>query len=90
MFARHFRKASREIIAVLSRGYILVTFSVIFDEAVFNVSSYDERVHGVKLQEFVEQPEIYMICMSSSSVDDQAAIIPEARVFIITITALNQ
>ena len=56
--------------AVLSRGYILVTLSVIFDEAVFN----DERKHGVKLQEYVEQPEI---CMSSSSVDDQAAIIPD-------------
>ena len=63
--------------AVLSRGYILVALSVIFDEAFFNVSSYDERKHGVKLQEFVEQPEIYMICMSSSSVDDQAAIIPD-------------
>ena len=63
--------------AVLSRGYILVTLSVIFDEAVFDVSLYDERKHGVKLQEYVEQPEIYMICMSSSSVDDQAAIIPD-------------
>ena len=62
---------------VLSRGYILVTLSVIFDEAVFDVSLYDERKHGVKLQEYVEQPEIYMICMSSSSVDDQAAIIPD-------------
>ena len=63
--------------AVLSRGYVLVTLSVIFNEAVFNVSLYDERKHGVKLQEYVEQPEIYMICMSSSSVDDQAAIIPD-------------
>ena len=62
---------------VLSRGYILVTLSVIFDEAVFDVSLYDERKHGVKLQEYVEQPEIYMICMSSSSVDDQVAIIPD-------------
>ena len=42
--------------AVLSRGYILVTLSVIFDEAVFDVSLYDERKHGVKLQEYVEQP----------------------------------
>ena len=62
---------------VLSRGYILVTLSVIFDEAVFDVSLYDGRKHGVKLQKYVEQPEIYMICMSSSSVDDQAAIIPD-------------
>ena len=44
--------------AVLSRGYILVTLSVIFDEAVFDVSLYDESKHGVKLQEYVEQPEI--------------------------------
>ena len=43
----------------------------------FDVSLYDERKHGVKIQEYVEQPEIYMICMSSSSVDDQAAIIPD-------------
>ena len=28
---------------VLSRGYILVTLSVIFDEAVFDVSLYDGR-----------------------------------------------
>ena len=33
--------------AVLSRGYILVTLNVIFDEAVFDVSLYDERKHGV-------------------------------------------
>ena len=62
---------------VFSRGYILVTLSVIFDEAVFNVSLYDERKHGVKLQEYVEQPEIYTICMSSSSVNDQVTIIPD-------------
>ena len=36
-----------------------------------SVSLYDERKHGVKLPEYVEQPEIYMICMSSSSVDEQ-------------------
>ena len=41
---------------VLSRGYMIVTLSVIFDEAVFDVSLYDERKHGVKLQEYVEQP----------------------------------
>ena len=75
---------------VLSRGYILVTLSVIFDEAVFDVYLYDVRKHGVKLQEYVEQPEICMICMSSSSLDDQVAIIPDRLVFIITITDLPQ
>ena len=41
----------------------------------FDVSLHDETKHGVKLQEYVKQPEKHMICMSSPSVDDQAAII---------------
>ena len=53
--------------AVLSRGYILVTLNVIFEEAIFNVSSYDERKHGVKLQEYVRQPEIYMLMIKQLS-----------------------
>ena len=63
--------------SVLSRGYILVTLSVVFDEAVFDVTLYDERKHGITFQEFIEQPELYLVCLSSSSIDDQAALVPD-------------
>ena len=36
---------------------LILSLSVIFDEAVFDVSLYDEKKHDVKLQEYVEQPE---------------------------------
>ena len=63
--------------SVMSRGYILVTLSVVYDEASFDHSLFDEHKHGMSLQEYVEQPEMYIVCLSSSSTDDQAALIPD-------------
>ena len=63
--------------SVLSRGYILITLNVIYDNAVFDVWLYDESKHKLCLQEYVEQPEMYLVCLSSSSIDDQAALIAD-------------
>ena len=37
--------------SVLSRGYILITLNVIYDNAVFDVGLYDESKHKLGLQE---------------------------------------
>ena len=63
--------------SVLSRGYILITLNVIYDDAVFDVGLFDENRHKKSLQEYVEQPEMYLVCLSSSSIDDQAALIAD-------------
>ena len=63
--------------SVLSRGYILITLNVIYDDAVFDAGLYDENKHKMSLQEYVEQPEMYLVCLSSSSIDDQAALIAD-------------
>ena len=63
--------------SVLSRGYILITLNVIYDNAVFDDRLYDESKHKLSLQEYVEQPEMYIVCLSSSSIDDQAALIAD-------------
>lgn len=61
---------------ILGRGYILLTAKVLYDPAIFNSSS----IHALSIknvQAFVEEPEICMIAMSSSSINDQAALITD-------------
>lgn len=56
--------------SILGKGYILLTVKIFFDSAVFKQNT-DKR----DTQAFVEEPEISIIAISSSSIQDQAALI---------------
>lgn len=64
---------------VLSRGYILITINVIYDDAVFVTQSeiQDTNFTSSMLQHYIEEPEIHMIAVCSSSVADQATLVPD-------------
>ena len=57
----------------------MITVHVIYDKAVFltNEEYYRKTGNQVNVQCQVEQPEIYMLVLGSSSVEDQAAVIPD-------------
>ena len=65
--------------SVLSNGYMLFTVNVVYDSAVFRkIDEIPEKERPtVAVQELVEEPRMCMIAMSSSSADDQAALIPD-------------
>ena len=54
---------------ILGRGYLLITVSVIYDHTLFIPGSYH--------QSFIEEPEVHILGVSSSSTDNQVAFIPE-------------
>ncbi len=57
--------------SILGRGYVLLTAKTLYDPAVFK-----ETTPLLKdVQAFVEEPEISILAMSSSSIEDQAALI---------------
>ena len=58
---------------------MLFTVNVVYDNAVFmNMEELAEEYKpSISLQEFVEEPHLCMIAISSSSVDDQAALVPD-------------
>ncbi len=56
---------------ILGKGYVLVTTKVVYDPAVF------KDLQDVNTQAFIEEPEIHIIAMSSSSIEDQAALIED-------------
>ena len=61
---------------ILGRGYILLTAKIMYDPAVFK--SNQETTLSVKdIQAYVEEPEICMIAISSSSINDQVALIAD-------------
>ena len=63
---------------ILGHGYILITVSVMYDRAVFKVKSeLEEHNPFQNLHSFIEEPEIYILAMSSSCVEDQAALIQD-------------
>ena len=53
---------------ILGQGYVLVTVSVMYDSSIFNAG-----IH----QPFIEEPEIHILGLSSSSADDQVAFVPD-------------
>ena len=53
---------------ILGHGYVLVTVSVMYDRSVFTANA---------CQSFIEEPEIHILGLSSSSADDQVAFIPD-------------
>ncbi len=63
---------------ILGNGFILVTVHTVYDAAVFLTNAEYKQLHGgieIDVQAEVEQPEIYLLSLGSSSVADQAALI---------------
>ena len=58
---------------ILGHGYIMVTVHTVYDPAVYLTG--DLRTTSIRT--IVEQPHLYLIALNSSSVEDQAAIIPD-------------
>jgi hypothetical protein len=61
---------------IAGRGYVLVTCKIVYDPAAFKTDSELHNELG-KLQAFIEEPEIHILALSSSSKEDQAAIISD-------------
>ena len=64
---------------ILRNGFIMITVHVIYDKAVFytNEEYFDKSGIRTNIQCEVEQPEIFMLVLGSSSVQDQTAVIPD-------------
>ena len=64
---------------VLNSGFIMVTVRILYDHAVFFTNEeYQQKYHqNIDVQSEIEQPEIHMLALSSSSIEDQAALLPE-------------
>ena len=65
---------------ILGTGYILVTVNTIYNQAVHLTEEEYFRRTGQKvksIQKLVEDPRIHMIGVGSSSVEDQASVIPD-------------
>lgn len=66
---------------IVGQGYILMTFHVLYDPTVFftvdeyNAINTDNKIASI--QQFIEEPEVYMLCLSSSSPSDQLATIAD-------------
>ena len=63
---------------ILGRGYVLVTIKLLYDHAVFKS---DDTINQSQkdLQAYIEEPEIHIIALSSSSVDDQTTLIDRLK-----------
>ena len=65
---------------ILSTGYILFAVWVIYDTAVFPTEAEYKTKSGRQIpsvQSIIEEPEIYMLAPSSSSLSDQSALVSE-------------
>lgn len=67
--------------SILGAGYLLMTIHVLYDSAVFLNNEQYERKTGENLpnsiQAVVEEPELYILCLSSSSASEQVASISD-------------
>ena len=61
---------------LLGLGVVMITVHVVYDPAVFYTQS-EYITQSLNLQSTVESPSIYMICVSSSSLEDQAAFLQD-------------
>ena len=63
---------------ILGMGFIMVTVHVMFDSLVFLTDEEYNLLHPdatLSVQSEVEQPEIHLISLGSSSVEDQATLV---------------
>ena len=59
---------------ILGKGYVAVTIKVLYDPAMFK--SHSDR-NTAAIQALIEEPEIHILAMSTSSVEHQAALISD-------------
>jgi hypothetical protein len=63
---------------ILGHGYIFVTMKVFYDPAVFKTDAEIESSHGISnIQAYIEEPELYIIGVCSSTTESQAALISD-------------
>jgi len=64
--------------SILGTGFVLVTVGIVFDPAMFlSDVEYKAKARRVAdIQQIVEEPNIHVIVLGSSSAEDQASIIP--------------
>jgi len=62
---------------ICGRGYILVTCNIVYDTAVFEKDDEIQQGPDTNIQAYIEEPEIHIIALSSSSQEDQAALISD-------------
>jgi len=62
---------------ICGRGYILVTCNIVYDTAVFKKDDEIQQGLDTNIQAYIEEPEIHIIALSSSSQEDQAALISD-------------
>ena len=59
---------------ILGHGYVLITVKVFYDTAVLKTESELQGHQSFpNLQSLIKEPEIYILVMTSSCIDDQAA-----------------
>ena len=68
---------------LLGKGYVMVTAKILYDTAVFKTQHEidSEGLHIANIQEEIEQPQLHMLVLCSSSVEDQAALIRDRTVY---------
>ena len=62
---------------IAGKGYVLITVKVVYDKAVFQdciPGNSNQNIKGI-----IEEPEIHVIALSSSSQEDQAALISDRK-----------
>ena len=76
---------------ILNNGLIMITVHVIYDKVVFltNEEYHHKTGKRANVQYQMEQPETYMLVLGSSSVEDQAAIIPAETLYVCIATPLD-
>ena len=64
---------------ILNHGFLMVTVHTLYDQAVHltNQEYLNKTGKHLNVQAEVEQPEVYMLAMGSSSVNDQASVIAD-------------
>lgn len=66
---------------ILGSGFLMITTNILYDPAVFFTNKeYKEmtpHLSNINVQAEIEQAEIYMLAMGSSSLEDQVALVPD-------------
>ena len=74
---------------ILGHGYIFVTMKVFYDPAVFKSDSEIESSYGISsIQAYMEEPELHIVAVCSSTTESQAALITDLSVSNISVRRL--
>ena len=72
-------------VSILSKGYLLVTVSVLYDPLVhLTEEEYKQRAGKTvdNIQEIIEQPQIHLLALGGSSLEDQLALIGDRKLIV--------